>query len=59
MGWLSQRRIRQEDTGEKVGNPWGGKLGTPLARERAHLERAVANRVEAVLGEGLEDSVDG
>lgn len=56
---MSQRRIRQEDTGEKVGNPWGEKLGTPLARERAHLERAVANRVEAVLGEGLEDSVDG
>ena len=59
MGWLSQLRIRQEDAGEKVGNPWGEKLGTHLARERAHLERAVANRVEAVLGDDGEDGVDG
>ena len=57
MGWLSQRRIRQEGAEKKLATP-GGKTWHP-SRGRAHLERAVANRVEAVLGEGLEDGVDG
>lgn len=40
MGWLSQRRIRQEDAREKVGNPWGEKLGTPLEEDRTSRGRS-------------------
>jgi hypothetical protein len=56
VGWLSQRRIKKTRE-KKLATP-GGKTWHP-SRGRAHLERAVANRVEAVLGEGLEDGVDG
>jgi hypothetical protein len=40
VGWLSQRLIRQEVAGEKVGNPWGEKLGTPLEEGRTSRGRS-------------------